>query len=329
MIQLRIMKYCFVINPAAGNGKVQEALLPRILAAVKQWRCDYEIHRTSGPGEATTYVRTRLTENEDEKVRFYCCGGDGTVGEVLNGLYGFPNAELGIIPAGSGNDFIRNFGANEKFRDMTSQLAGYAVPIDVIRYIYTPKNKESGEESDETTKYAINMINMGFDAKAAYHMKNLKNKFFLKGTGAYIAGVVRELAGYKMSHVYFKIDGGEPFETGILLAGVGNGRFSGGGFDGVPVAVIGDDFLDLMYIEPINRRQFIKYVGKYHDGKHPETPFLKDLTWLHRIKDVEIEPVGGLVFTTDGEPHYTEKTLKVSVAPDKVMFILPDGVDKP
>jgi diacylglycerol kinase family enzyme len=129
-----------------------------------------------------------------------------------------------------------------------------------------------------------------------------------------------------MSHVCFKIDGGEPFETGILLAGVGNGRFSGGGFDGVPLAVVGDDYLDLMYIEPITRGQFIKKIGTYHDGKHPEDPFLKNITRMYRVKDVDIEPVGGLVFTTDGEPHYTEKTLKVSIAPEKVKFILPDGI---
>ena len=328
MLQFITMKYSFIINPAAGNGKVQEALLPSILSAVKSWGADYEIHRTSGPGEATLYTASRLSENPEETIRFYGCGGDGTIDEILNGFYGHPNAELGIIPAGSGNDFVRNFGQNEKFRDILAQLAGGTIPIDVIKYTYTPNNglSERDAEGSEITSYAINMINMGFDAKAAYHMSKLKNKVFLKGTGAYIAGVLRELVEYKMSRAIFHIDGEESVETGMLLAGVGNGRFSGGGFDGIPVADVGDGLLDLMIMGPMNRRKFIKYIGTYHDGNHPEDPYLKDLTKLFKTKSVDVEPIGGLVFTTDGEPHYTEKTLKVSIAPEKINFILPDGI---
>lgn len=320
------MKHCFIINPAAGNGRVQEALLPGIIAAEKQRGTDYEIHRTSGPSEATLYTGAKLSDNPDEKIRFYSCGGDGTTAEILNGLYGHANAELGIIPAGSGNDFVRNFGANEKFRDIATQLGGKVFPIDVIKYTYKPKLLAGDEEEKEITHFAINMINMGFDAKAAYHMARLKNKFFLKGTGAYIAGVFRELTEYKMSRIIIRLDGEEPFETSILLAGVGNGQFSGGGFQGMPAAVVNDGLLDLMYIEPINRRQFLNKINVYHDGKHPEDSFLKDITLQYRITNAEIEPVGGLVFTADGEPHYTEETLKISVAPEKVMFVLPEGV---
>ena len=321
------MKHCFIINPAAGNGKVQEALLPGIIAAAKRQGADYEIHRTSGPGEATLYTGSRLSDNPEEKIRFYSCGGDGTTAEILNGLYGKPNAELGIIPAGSGNDFVRNFGSNEKFRDVAAQFGGKVFPIDVIKYTYTPKSLVQDAEENEITQYAVNMINIGFDAKAAYHMARLKNKLFLKGTGAYIAGVFRELTEYKMSRIIVRLDGKEPFETSILLAGVGNGQFSGGGFQGVPAAVVNDGLLDLMYIEPITRRQFLNKISVYHDGKHPEDSFLKDITRQYRITSAEIEPVGGLVFTTDGEPHYTEETLKISVAPEKVMFILPEGVE--
>ena len=321
------MKHCFVINPAAGNGKTQEAMLPRILDAVKKSDAEYELHRTSGPGEATSYVRSRLAKDPDETVRFYVCGGDGTAAEVLNGLYGAKNAELAIVPAGSGNDYIRNFGTNDKFRDIAAQLAGEAVPVDAICYTFTPateKQKDAGDEAGEAiTAYAINMINMGFDAKAVRHMQKLKNRFFIKGTGAYIAGVLRELAGYKMSRAIFRPEGHDEFETSILLAGVGNGRFSGGGFDGIPGALVDDGLLDLMVIEPLTRTEFIRYVGVYHDGKHPDHPVLKERMRLFHVTSVEIEPVGGLVFTVDGEAHFTNKTMRVSLAPEKVRFVIP------
>jgi len=363
------MKHFFIINPAAGNGRIQEAILPRILDAVKKWGAEYEIHRTSGPGEAVTYVKGRIEANPGERVRFYSCGGDGTAAETLSGLYGAEGAELAIIPAGSGNDYIRNFGKKEQFYDVTAQLAGDAVPVDVIRYSYIPAipgkpGKRTGGEkavnagggkaaeadgktaagaggaakgriskpladSGEVTSLAINMLNMGFDAKAVGHMERVKNKFFIKGTGAYIVGVVRELAGYKMSRAVFRPEGEEAFETDILLAGVGSGRFSGGGFDGIPQAIVNDGLLDLIVIVPISRRKFISLIGEYHDGKHPANPEFDDLARFIRTKSVEIEPGSGLVFTADGEVHYTEKTLTVSVAPEKLNFVIPDGVEKP
>ena len=386
------MKHYFIINPAAGNGRAQEAILPRIMDAVKKWGADYEIHRTSGPGEATTYIKGKIKANTGERLRFYSCGGDGSAAEALAGLYGAEGAELAIIPAGSGNDYIRNFGTSEQFLDVTAQIAGEAVPVDVMSYAYTPaapgrkpvKRVGSGQaaparkpvkrvggqavpvgesaqgpasamqtesaqgpasamqtesaqnpasatqtESGEVTSLALNMINMGFDAKTVGHMEKVKNKFFIKGTGAYIVGVVRELAGYKMSRATFRPEGEEAFETGFLLAGVGSGCFSGGGFKGIPVAIVNDGLLDLMVIVPISRRKFISLIGTYHDGKHLENPELRKLARFLSTKSVEIEPASGLIFTTDGELHYTEKKITVSIAPEKLQFVIPDGVARP
>ena len=322
------MKHCFVINPAAGSGKEQETLLPRIMNAAKKWGADYEIHRTSGPGEAITYACNRLAENKNKKeiIRFYSCGGDGTASEILNGIYGAKNAELAIIPAGSGNDYIRNFGDKDCFCDILALIAGTASPVDVIKYTFMPLKKG---ESEEVTSYAINMINMGFDAKVVRHMEKLKNKFFFKGTGAYVAGVVIELAGYKMSHAIFRPEGEEAIETDLLLAGVGSGRFSGGGFDGIPVAEVNDGLLDLMIIKPLTRGRFIKLVGKYHDGKHIGNPEMADIVLLYRTKKVEIEPASPLVFTADGELNFTAKSVTISVAPEKVNFVIPDGIENP
>jgi diacylglycerol kinase family enzyme len=126
------MKHYFIINPAAGSGKDQQAIMPRILDAVKKWGAEYELHRTSGPGEATIYVRGRLAASPGEAARFYACGGDGTAAEILNGMYGAENAELAILPVGSGNDYIRNFGGRERFLDIAAQLAGEHVAADSI-----------------------------------------------------------------------------------------------------------------------------------------------------------------------------------------------------
>ena len=332
----RRMKHYFIINPAAGSGRDQQAMVPRILDAAKKWGADYELHRTSGPGEATIYVRGRLAADPGGAARFYACGGDGTAAEILNGLYGAGNAELAIVPVGSGNDYIRNFGGRERFLDIAAQLAGEAVPVDAIRFSYTPVESKGGalasHEADGSgvcTAYALNMINMGFDARVASRLVQMKNRFFLKGTGAYVAGIVRELAGYRMNRAVFRPEGEEAFETDILLAGVGSGRFSGGGFEGIPVAAVNDGMLDLIVIEPLTRGEFIRLVGVYHDGRHLDHPGLKGKYRLFRVDGVAIEPVSGLVFTADGEALYTDELLTVSLAPEKIRFVIPDGVERP
>ena len=327
------MKHCFVVNPAAGSGKDQQAMLPFILDGVKKWGAEYEIHRTSGPGEATSFVRGRLESEPDEIIRFYACGGDGTVAEVLNGLYGFSAAELAIVPLGSGNDYVRNFGERKQFLDVSAQIAGEAVPVDVMRFSYIPysekENDKDSEDEDAVSSYALNMINIGFDARVASRMAQMKRLFFLKGTGAYVAGIVWELAGYGMGRAVFKIEGCEDLETDILLAGVGSGQYSGGGFKGIPGAVVDDGELDFMLIEPIKRTEFIRLVGAYHDGKHPENEKLKDKLHMGRAKQIIIDPAAPLVFTADGEPFCTKQPLTVSLAEQKIRFVIPSGIPKP
>lgn len=312
------MYHCFIINPAAGKGKWQDALLPRIIESAKQSGTKYEIHRTTGAGEATLYVRDRLAKEPGVTKRFYAVGGDGTAKEVLNGLYSHPDAELAIIPAGSGNDFVRNFGDEKTFLEVGRQMSGRAIPIDVMRC-------DSARE--DLAGYSINMYNFGFDAKVVAHMARMRG--IVRGTGAYIAGVVRELASYRMSIADISIDGGEPFRADILLAGIGNGRFSGGGFDGLPMAQVNDGYLDIMVINPITRIEFIKTVGSYHDGRHFESPILQGKILHQRCREAVITPVSDLIFSADGEAVATKVPIRITLAAERVRFVLPESVAVP
>ena len=314
------MLHCFITNPAAGSGREQASIVPQIMEMAKWWKIDYEIHRTLAVGEATLYVKDRLSKNAGQAVRFYSIGGDGTVREIINGMYGNPNAEVAIVPVGSGNDFVRNFGSEKPFLDISRQIAGSTTPVDVM---YCDSNLA------ELTGYAINMFNFGFDAKVVSHMAKMREKSLLHGTGAYIAGVIRELSSYKMSHADIRIDDELTFRAEILLTGIGNGRFSGGGFDGIPMARVNDGYLDIMIISPITRLEFIRAVGSYHDGKHFEFPPLKDKRMHQRCRKVLISPVDELVFSADGESMTTKYPLRISIADEKVNFVLPEGVKMP
>ena len=115
------MKHIIIINPKAGvnnePAKIKENVEKNFVGL------EYEIYFTKGPKDATNFVRNYLSNNNDE-VRFYSCGGDGTLNEIANGMIGFDNAQLACYPIGSGNDFIKYFGKVESFLDFQALING-------------------------------------------------------------------------------------------------------------------------------------------------------------------------------------------------------------
>ena len=102
------MKHFFIINPASGNGKAHKKLIDRIHKICEKLCVDYEIRITEHSGHAKWIVENELS-GASEKIRFYACGGDGTINEVASGLAGKSLAEMSVIPVGTGNDFVRSF----------------------------------------------------------------------------------------------------------------------------------------------------------------------------------------------------------------------------
>ena len=101
------------MNPHSGNGEE----LGKIKEQIENLKgIDYDIYETLGSKDATRYAKEYCTQNPGKPVRFYACGGDGTLNEVVNGMAGHDFAELACIPCGSGNDFVKYYGGTENFR---------------------------------------------------------------------------------------------------------------------------------------------------------------------------------------------------------------------
>ncbi|MDR3072756.1 MAG: diacylglycerol kinase family lipid kinase [Clostridiales Family XIII bacterium] len=292
------MRHIFLINPVAGNGRAV-AFIPQIIDTIKQMNVAYEIHRTINIGDACRYARERCQQC-DEPVRFYACGGDGTVNEVVNGIFGHPHAEIAIIPVGSGNDFVRNFENKKDFLNIEKQILGEAHAVDTIEYRPFVDETKSHENLPQAG-YALNMCNMGFDAQVAAKAGEIKGKF-LKGAGAYIASVGIILSKLKYLSLEVTVDGVDMPEATYLLAGAANGRFSGGGFDGMPLARISDGIMDVLLVRAVTRRFFLSIVKKYHDGTHLEDPRLDGILEHIRCKEATIRSKEEMLLVIDGEP---------------------------
>ena len=110
------MKYVFIVNPIAGKGNKQDGFVTAVDDYFAQNGGEYEVYYTSDKGDAMAY--SNALAKTGEELRIYACGGEGTAFEVLNGVYGYKNVSLGVVPCGSANDFISYFSDKELFMDV-------------------------------------------------------------------------------------------------------------------------------------------------------------------------------------------------------------------
>ena len=206
------MRHIFIVNPRSGH---QDAT-PVIQKALSELNPSepYEIYVTSAPGDATQYVRTRC-QADTSPLRFYACGGDGTLNEVINGAAGFDHAAVGCYPCGSGNDFIKYFGGRKFFTDLGALMSGHEQRVDMIRV---------------NDRYAINVVNMGFEAKTAARMIRFRHLPLMHGYRAYYGAIVLTLIDGVRHRCKIAVDGETMMDGNILLCTLANGDYVGGSF---------------------------------------------------------------------------------------------------
>lgn len=125
------LKHIFIINPSAGKNDSRQRIYTMAEALREKHGLDVQCMLTASVGHAATLARG-LAESGEE-VRLYACGGDGTVNEVANGIAGYANAAMTCIPIGTGNDFLKNFGADyERFLDAENLWNGETQALDLI-----------------------------------------------------------------------------------------------------------------------------------------------------------------------------------------------------
>ena len=154
-----------------GGGSAAR-VLPQIEALAASLK-NCHLHTTSEKGSAKTFVH-KIAES-GRPCRFYAVGGDGTLNEIVNGIYSFSNAEAGFVPCGTGNDFSRCFSPAQKFYDIKAQLDGTSMELDTI---------ETTIDNGKPTMI-INMANTGFDCNIVIRADKMRSS----GSTAYIKGL--------------------------------------------------------------------------------------------------------------------------------------------
>lgn len=282
------MKHIFVINPAAGQGKSLDFIKAKIEAVAKKYDLDYEMYITEKKGDGIEYVEERAKSGEE--IRFYACGGDGTLYDVVNGAYGYKNVQVAVVPLGSGNDFIRLFGTQEEFLELEDQIEGVPVELDLIK---------CGNE------IAINQCSMGMDAEVCAMQGKIKKFPLVTGEGAYYIGCLYAIMRKFHNKFTITIDDDEFVSKDCLFCFCGNSRWYGGGFMAAPLAQPDDGLLDFVIVEAsVSRAKLVTLLNKYKRGEHLDW----DITTFKRGKKLTIHSDSPAAVNVDGECKFITDT---------------------
>jgi YegS/Rv2252/BmrU family lipid kinase len=212
-----------------------------------------EVHWTDYAGHATEI--TRIARNEGVET-FIAAGGDGTVFEVINGI--FPTSgsrcKLGILPLGTGNSFLRDFGITDADSALKAILGGQSQPVDVIRATHA-----GGE------LHYINLLSLGFSAQAGA-LTNRRFKGF--GLGGYAMAVVLSLLRLRHPRYPYAAEGSPQRSEPCTLLAFSNSRYTGGTMMMAPEALVDDGLLDIIHIGPLSRSRLLRCFPKIYQGTH-------------------------------------------------------------
>ncbi len=303
------MRHVFIINPAAG--KKQRALLriPEIEAYFREkggQAEDYTIYVTKGKMDAAQYAR-KIAE-EGHPVRFYACGGDGTLMEVLNGVFGCENVELALIPCGSANDFVRSFENPENFTSIRAQVEGTSQTVDAINC---------------NGRISINNCAMGMDADVADKMVYFKHFPLVTGPMAYQLAIVYMFFHHigRRLHVSIENEQGTTEHDGDYLFSLcASGQYYGGGYRGAPQARMNDGLLDFVLVDTIRRMRVLGFLKKYKAGQH----LGMEIVHTFRGQRMTVSSDTPVTVCVDGE-CFSDYKVTFQLCPHAVRFVVPKG----
>ncbi len=295
------MRYVFIINPAAGKGKLQEKISENINAFFSEKNLDFSILYSKEPGDAKALASSEAKKGD--KVTIFACGGEGTSFEVLNGIYGYDNVTMGVVPCGSANDFLRFFSVNDSFMNLEEQVDGEEVSVDLIR---------AGDF------YCLNGCSVGMDAIVAKNMFGFKKWPFVSGSLAYNLAIVKTFLGKIGVRLGIKVDEKDFGEQDCLFAVIANAPYYGGGFMGAPKAIPNDQKLNFTKVDLIDRLSILKFLPIYKKGEQEKL----DCCYMSDCDTLEITSKCDVPVNLDGEIIFT-KSIKFEIVKNGIKLLLP------
>lgn len=302
------MKHLFIINPCAGKEDSTSAITQRVEAyASSHPDFDYQIYVTQSPGDATRWVNQWCNEHHAQEARFYACGGDGTLNEVVSGVIGRTCVQVSCYASGSGNDYIKYYGTLEDFNNLERLVNGIPHPVDVMKV---------------NNRYSINICNFGFDAMVCKVGNDVRRKPIIGGKHSYTTGIIRSIFTSRSNYVRMTVDGQPFFDGHMLLCTLGNGRYNGGKYMCAPLSKNDDGLLEVNLFKRMSLIKFASLIDDYSRGTHINRPDVKRLMLYRQATTVEMASPDPFWLVIDGEMLHSNR-YRVENLHHAVTFVSP------
>jgi len=283
-------KWLVIVNPNAGNGKGKKDW-NTISDLLKKKELSFTVKFTERKGQAIVFTKEAITSGYR---KFITVGGDGTLNEVVNGVFingicPTTDISLALIPLGTGNDWGRMFG----------------IPLDYGKAIKIIKeNKQlvhdvglvsyfNGTEKKE--RYFINIAGLGFES-VVVRRTNIQKDKGRSGKLIYFFNLLMSLLSYKNTKAEIIIDGVKS-HADVFSINVGNGRYCGGGMRQTPYALPTDGLLDVTIINGMGKFEIIRNLKILYDGTILSHPKING----YKCKNIKVSSDSIMYTEADGE----------------------------
>lgn len=300
-----------IINPCSGSQKASTDW-PVIESLLKKANIPYQPVFTGYRNHATELTREAIAGGWR---RILTVGGDGTVNEVVNGIFqqnDVPTTDftLAMIPVGTGNDWRRTIGIPIDYEEAVKTIHQGDIFTQDVGYVqYLEKGKPKG-------RYFINIAGMGYDAFVTSKTNLMKELGRKMGVYSYLASLFGCLLKYKHTRVKVTADQ-EEITADLLSMNVGICKYSGGGMMQVPKAVPNDGLLDLTLIKKMSKLQIIKNVPKLFNGSFIHLPQVLSA----RGRKVIVESDPAIPLEVDGE-SLGSSPFEINILPRSINVVM-------
>ena len=276
-----------IVNLTAGAGRTAKKW-PQIMAMLKSIGLRFEHDLTEAPGHAIELAKSAAKKGYELVVSV---GGDGTINEIVNGLYdagSIGDVRLGIISTGAGNDYIRTIGIPRHYKEACRCLMNprkLVVDLGVVEYV---------SNGQILKRLFVNFAGLGFDAEV---VKATTQRFKALGSvPSYLFGLLATFLFYKNKEVSLKLDG-QAEERKVCVILMGNGKYGGGGMLATPNADPTDGLLDVLIIDDLSKPDLLWSLPRVYRGTHLTHPKVT----VKRARDIDVRPTQRMSVQADGE----------------------------
>ncbi|HEX3251285.1 MAG TPA: diacylglycerol kinase family protein [Pyrinomonadaceae bacterium] len=245
-----------IVNPASASGSTGEAW-PQIASDLRSQFGSFRVLFTEHRGDAAALAGEAARKGEKLII---ACGGDGTVSEVANGILSSgKDAELGIMPSGTGGDFRRTLEISSRSRDAAMILrTGRTVRIDVGRVSYVDHN------GNDATRYFVGVASCGMSTEVIQRVKDNKVSF---------ANALLKTALHNTPvRLVVQLDDTHDRQLTVLNLCVANARYFGGGMKIAPDAKLTDGKFDVVGVGDLSALQLFTSAPRVYLGSHLSMP---------------------------------------------------------